>query len=93
MIFMSADTFDVTLEAPIFVPRCETGSFPQWIPVTVALPDSPRVVIVTDLEMVGMGCYCQPDGSAWECAVTEVCFDSVITHWMEAPDCEGLPEN
>jgi len=73
---------------PIYTPHCPTGSYPTWIPVAAALPDSPRCVLCTDLEGTFIGCHYQEldeDGPQWIDTQTEDPFDSVITHWMELP--------
>ncbi len=53
-----------------------------WTPVADWLPDSPRDVLVSDLEIVVIGSYM--DGQ-WMNTDSEE-FDSVITHWQELPE-------
>jgi hypothetical protein len=74
------------MSKPFLTPHCPTGLWPEWIPVTEVLPDSPRCVIVSDGEGIHIGC-CEmwEPGGDWANAETGDPFDSQITHWMELP--------
>jgi hypothetical protein len=76
------------MDKPIFTPHCATGIFPAWIPVSEALPNNERCVVVTDGDERMIGLYVEGDedvGGWWEDARLEECFGPVITHWMELP--------